>query len=195
MQKEEMLKSLKQEIIQDNVCLKLKEGATNLVFGSGNINAQIMFIGEAPGKNEDLSGEPFVGAAGKLLNELLESVKLTREDVYITNIVKYRPPQNRDPLPEEKEQFLPFLRRQIEIISPKIIITLGRHSMNCFLPGEQISKIHGIPRKMKFVLDHLKKSYKEVVFIPFFHPAAALYNGSLRKSLFLDFKIVSKYLN
>ncbi|MCL5113098.1 MAG: uracil-DNA glycosylase [Patescibacteria group bacterium] len=195
MQKKEMLDKLRYDIINQDICPDLRKQATNLVFGSGNVDAKIMLIGEAPGKNEDLSGEPFVGAAGKLLNELLLSVELNREDVYITNIVKYRPPQNRDPFPEETVQFLPFLKKQIEIISPDIIITLGRHSMNCFLSNQQISKIHGIPRKMKLNVNKLQNKYKEIILIPFFHPAAALYNGGLRDSLFLDFKKVAKYLN
>ncbi len=144
--------------------------------GDGNPNADIVFIGEAPGKEEDKQGLPFVGAAGKFLDEMLKSIKLNRSDVYITNIVKYRPPGNRDPDPEEKEAFLPFLDRQMEVIQPKVIVTLGRHSMNMFLPGLKISQVHGQPKRLK-----------GQVFLPLYHPAAALYNGSMREVLLEDF--------
>jgi uracil-DNA glycosylase family 4 len=124
----------------------------------------------------DIQGKPFVGAAGKFLNELLDMIKTSRSDVYITNIVKYRPPNNRDPLPDEKLAFLPYLRKQLEIIHPKIIATLGRHSLNCFLPDLQISVVHGKPKK-----------FGGHVYLPLFHPAAALYNGALRQTLIDDF--------
>lgn len=150
--------------------------ANQLVFGWGNANADIVFVGEAPGKNEDLKGVPFVGASGKFLDELLASVKLERSDVYITNIVKYRPPQNRDPLPAEKDAFMPYLLAQLEVISPKIVITLGRHSTNCFLPGLQIGQVHGKAQNLN-----------GQAILPLYHPAAALYNGSLRQTLIDDF--------
>lgn len=174
--KAEQLMSLRDKILLDKVCPELAESATQLVFGDGSPDTDIVFIGEAPGKNEDIQGKPFVGAAGKFLNELLSMIKLDRLDVYITNIVKYRPPLNRDPLPEEKAAFLPYLEEQLEIIKPKLIVTLGRHSMNCFLPGLQISNVHGQPKRLK-----------GKVYLPLFHPAAALYNGSLRKTLIDDF--------
>jgi DNA polymerase len=145
--KEDSLDKIKQSILDDNICPELAKTATQLVFGDGNPDAEIVFIGEAPGKNEDLQGKPFVGAAGKFLNEMLETINLKREDVYITNIVKYRPPNNRDPLPDEKDAFLPYLQAQIEVIQPKVVIPLGRHSMNCFLPDLQISKVHGQPKR------------------------------------------------
>lgn len=170
------LDELKQQIIKDKVCPELAAEATQLVFGVGNPNSEIVFIGEAPGKNEDLQGEPFVGAAGKFLNELLESIDMKREDIYITNIVKYRPPNNRDPLPEEKLAFMPYLDKQLAIIEPKLIVTLGRHSLNCFLPDLQITNVHGQPKR-----------YQGRVYLPLFHPAAALYNGSLRQTLIDDF--------
>ena len=119
------LAHIEQEIINNNVCPELAAQATQLVFGDGNPDAKIVFIGEAPGKKEDLEGVPFVGAAGKFLDEMLASINLKREDIYITNIVKYRPPNNRDPLPEEKKAFLPYLQAQLEIIQPKIVVTLG----------------------------------------------------------------------
>jgi len=174
--KQQELDAIKQQIIADKVCADLAAQATQLVFGTGNADADIVLIGEAPGKNEDLRGEPFVGAAGKFLNEMLAMIGLKRADIYITNIVKYRPPNNRDPLPEEKSAFLPYLNQQINIIDPKLIITLGRHSMDVLLPGLKISQVHGQPKR-----------YLKRVFLPLFHPAAALYNGSLRQTLIDDF--------
>lgn len=174
--KEERLAAIRQAIIDDKICPELATSATQLVFGDGNPNAEIVFIGEAPGKNEDIQGLPFVGASGKFLNEMLESVNLKREDIYITNIVKYRPPNNRDPLPDEKAAFLPYLQAQIEVIQPKVVIPLGRHSMNCFLPDLQISKVHGQPKR-----------YNGMVYLPLYHPAAALYNGGMRQTLLDDF--------
>ncbi|HET7302249.1 MAG TPA: uracil-DNA glycosylase [Candidatus Saccharimonadales bacterium] len=174
--KQQLLDELKARILAEGVCSELAAQATQLVFGDGNPDAKIVFIGEAPGKNEDLKGVPFVGAAGKFLDEMLATINLKREDIYITNIVKYRPPNNRDPLPEEKEAFLPYLQAQLEIIQPILVITLGRHSMNCFLPDLQISKVHGQPKR-----------YKGMVYLPLFHPAAALYNGGMRQTLLDDF--------
>ncbi len=176
MNKQAQLDELKDKILADRVCPELAGTATQLVFGDGNPDADIVFIGEAPGKNEDLQGIPFVGAAGKFLDEMLAIINLKRGDIYITNIVKYRPPNNRDPLPEEKESFLPYLQAQLDVIQPKIVVTLGRHSMNCFLPSLQISQVHGQPKR-----------YKGQVFLPLFHPAAALYNGAMRQTLIDDF--------
>lgn len=182
--KQKALDELKKEIISDKVCPDLAEQATQLVFGEGDLDTELVFIGEAPGKNEDLQGVPFVGAAGKFLSQLLEMINITRSSIYITNIVKYRPPNNRDPLPEEKEAFMPYLDRQIEIIQPKLIVTLGRHSLNCFLPQLQISQVHGQPKR-----------YKGRVYLPLFHPAAALYNGGLRQTLIDDFVKIPTILN
>ena len=181
--KKESLKVIEQSILDNNVCPELANQATQLVFGDGNEDAELLFIGEAPGKNEDLQGKPFVGAAGKFLNEMLESVGLKREDVYITNIVKYRPPNNRDPLPDEKSAFLPYLQAQIEVIQPKLVIPLGRHSMNCFLPDLQISKVHGQPKR-----------FRGQVYMPLYHPAAALYNGGMRTTLLEDFARIPSIL-
>lgn len=180
------LQSLKEEIEASDVTQELKSQATQLVFGSGNPNADVVFIGEAPGKKEDLTGEPFVGAAGKFLNEMLASIGMNREDVYITNIVKYRPPNNRDPLPEEKEAFLPYLQAQLEILQPKVVVTLGRHSGTCFLPDLQISKDHGQPKRIKLAYKGTSDALPLVV-LPLYHPAAALYNGALRTTLMEDF--------
>lgn len=174
------LDHLAREIIEKNICPELKAQATQLVMGDGNANADIVFIGEAPGKNEDIQGKPFVGAAGKFLNEMLAQAGMERGDVYITNIVKYRPPNNRDPLPEEKAAFWPYLLKQLHIIQPKVVITLGRHSMEYFLPGMKIGQVHGEPKRIAFG-DH------KIVIMPLFHPAAALYNGSLRQTLIDDF--------
>ena len=180
MSKQSQLDQIAADIREKNVCPDLAEQATNLVMGDGNLDSDIVFIGEAPGKNEDLQGLPFVGAAGKFLNEMLAAAGLERKDVYITNIVKYRPPNNRDPLPEEKAAFWPYLLKQLQIINPKVVITLGRHSMEYFLPDMKIGQIHGQPKRIQFG-DH------KIVIMPLFHPAAALYNGSLRQTLIDDF--------
>jgi DNA polymerase len=200
--KQTKLDELKQRILDDKICPELAKTAKQLVFGDGNPSAGIVFIGEAPGKNEDEQGKPFVGAAGKFLNEMLEMIGLKREDIYITNIVKYRPPNNRDPLPEEKSAFLPFLQQQLEIIEPKLIVTLGRHSMEVLLPGLKISQPHGQPKRIR--VQHLgqtgnsgvnrsvggtadEQAVTSWVILPLFHPAAALYNGGLRQTLIDDF--------
>lgn len=151
MNKQQQLDKIAGSIIEAGVCPELAATATQLVFGVGSPDAEIVFIGEAPGKKEDEQGEPFVGAAGKFLNEMLDSIGLERKDIYITNIVKYRPPENRDPLPKEKAAFLPFLLRQLEAIDPKLIVTLGRHSMEYFLSGKKISQIHGEPKRIRVV--------------------------------------------
>jgi len=178
--KSKLLLQLSADILSDNVCPELREQATQLVLGDGNPDARIVFIGEAPGKAEDEQGMPFVGASGRFLNEMLAAAGLVRTDVYITNIVKYRPPNNRDPSLEEKRDFWPYLMRQLEIIQPRVIITLGRHSMECFIPGAKISQQHGQARKVKY-------HDSEFLVIPLYHPAAALYNGSMRQVLIDDF--------
>lgn len=188
--KQARLDELKQSVIDDGITPDLAQSATQLVFGDGNIDSAVVLIGEAPGKNEDLQGKPFVGASGKFLNEMLEMIGLKREDVYITNIVKYRPPENRDPTPEEKKAFLPYLQSQLEIIQPKVIVTLGRHSMNCFLPDLQISKVHGQPKRVRLSLKKDSEDTLEVVIMPLYHPAAALYNGSQRQVLIDDFALI-----
>lgn len=176
----QQLDALKAEIISANICLNLAAQATQLVMGEGNAHANIVFIGEAPGKKEDESGLPFVGASGKFLNEMLATIGLSRDDVYITNIVKYRPPNNRDPSKAEKEAFWPYLLRQLAIIQPTLIVTLGRVSMNYFLPGAVIGDIHG--QVVQVQVDGA--TYR---LMPLYHPAAAMYNGSLRQTLRDDF--------
>jgi len=170
-----------------NKC-ELKKTATQPVFGDGSENAQIVFIGEAPGKKEDLSGKPFIGSAGKFLSEMLESVKLTRADVYITNVVKYRPPNNRDPRPEEIAACLPWLAEELNFIEPKIVVTLGRHALNRFFPEEKIGQVHGKVLKRKV------EGFNTENFFALYHPAAALYNGSMRATLIKDFKKLPKIL-
>lgn len=188
MNKQSQLDELKADIIENDICPELAEQATQLVMGDGNLNAEIVFIGEAPGKREDELGLPFVGASGKFLNEMLAQAGLERSDVYITNVVKYRPPNNRDPKPAEKKAFLPYLLKQLEIIHPKVVITLGRHSMEYFLPDAKIGEVHGQPHTVQIDGDVF-------MIIPLYHPAAALYNGSLRATLIEDFMRVPTIIN
>lgn len=170
---------------QDHCTCELKITATRAVFGNGNPHAEVVFIGEAPGKKEDETGVPFVGAAGKFLGEMLESINMKREDIYITNIVKYRPPNNRDPLPEEKDACKDWLHEELNTIAPKLIVFLGRHSMNHFFPDFKISEAHG-----KLVIKTIP-GINTTHFLPLYHPAAALYNGGLRTELLSDFKKIS----
>jgi uracil-DNA glycosylase len=161
---------------------KLRQSARQAVRGAGSAEAEIVFIGEAPGKKEDELGIPFVGAAGKFLDEMLGVIKLKRSDIYITNIVKYRPPNNRDPLPEEKADCRQWLLDELELISPTLIVFLGRHAMNNFFPDLQISTAHGKLLIKKF------KGLKTKHFFSLYHPAAALYDGSMREVHLRDFK-------
>src|SRR3989338_7766351 len=186
MSKQEELKALHQKWLKECKC-KLRASATKGVAGDGSVNAEVVFIGEAPGKDEDLQGRPFVGAAGKFLNEMLQGIKMKREDVYITNIVKYRPPVNRDPLPEEKDTCSEWLKEEIKIINPKLIVFLGRHSLQNFFPNEKISEVHGKILKKKTKIGN--------IFFALYHPAAALYNGSMREILIEDFKKIPKVLS
>lgn len=162
------------------------------VIGGGSLDAKIMFIGEAPGKNEAVSGQPFVGASGRILDELLASVKLKREDVYITSIVNDRPPENRDPSPKEIQLYAPFLLRQLEIIKPNVIATLGRYSMNFIMVQlgladrlEPISRAHGKAYK-------IKTAWGEVTIVPLYHPAVVLY-GTNKEIILKDFKVLKKF--
>jgi len=147
--------------------------------GEGPENADLMFIGEAPGYNEDRQGRPFVGAAGQFLEQLLASIGLTREQVFITNMVKCRPPSNRDPFPGEVAACRTYLDRQIEVLRPRVVVTLGRHSLAKFLPKESIGKVRGKARRLGgFIL------------CPMYHPAAALHRQSLRRTIEEDFKVI-----
>jgi uracil-DNA glycosylase family 4 len=174
-EKEAILDEIAGEI---RVCTRceLHRTRTNSVPGEGPADARIMFIGEAPGWNEDQQGRPFVGAAGKFLEELLGAAGLKRSDVFITNVVKSRPPGNRDPLPDEIVACAPFLQRQIDTIDPDVIVTLGRFSMAKWFPGERISRIHGQP----------KKDGKRLI-VPMYHPAAALHQQALKATILEDF--------
>lgn len=183
MDKAAALAEVAAELSRGQVTPHLFKTATNPVPGAGNPDADVMFIGEAPGAKEDKTGQPFVGAAGKFLDLMLSGIGLTREDVFITSIVKFRPPQNRDPKPDEIEQSRPLLERQIAIIQPRLIALLGRHAMNVFLPGLVISKVHG----------QLQMA-GEQAYLPLYHPAAALYNGSMRQTLIEDFNKIPQIL-
>lgn len=160
----------------------LFKGRTNSVPGEGAEDADIMFIGEGPGRDEDLQGKPFVGAAGKFLTQMIETIGLRREDVYIANVVKCRPPNNRDPLPEEIKMCWGYLEEQVKLIKPKIIVTLGRHSMGRFLPGLKISQVHGQPKRASGIWQERQ------VYLPLYHPAAALYDPRQRDVHIEDFK-------
>lgn len=185
--KQALLTALNTLMAESSPCA-LKHEATQAVPGDGSASAEIMFVGEAPGKNEDLQGVPFVGAAGKFLSLMLAAIALKREDIYITNVVKYRPPNNRDPLPEEISACMPWLHEQIKIIQPKIIVTLGRHAMEHFVPGKKISLAHGQAFRRTF------DDIGEQTFFVLYHPAAALYNGSMRQTLLEDFKKIPALL-
>ena len=168
-----------------SVCAKciLSKSRTKAVPGEGPENAAIMFVGEGPGFHEDKQGRPFVGAAGQFLEELLAGIGMRREQVFIANVVKCRPPGNRDPLPEEIEACRPYLDRQIELINPRVVVTLGRYSMARWFPNAKISAIHGQTRKLEGRL-----------IVPMFHPAAALHQPSLRRDVEADFKKLPEIL-
>jgi DNA polymerase len=195
---EEELKKIKDEVLNCKKCPLYKERLKNgfyPVVGEGNHQAKIMFVGEAPGLQEAKTGRPFCGAAGKILDELLESVGIKREDVYIANLLKDRPPGNRDPQPEEIKACSLYLEKQIEIIKPEIICPLGRYSMKFLMKKfeledqiDGISKIHGRLFKGKSL-------FQDVVIIPFYHPAVATYNPNMKKVLEEDFKILKTYEN
>jgi uracil-DNA glycosylase family 4 len=176
------LEALAQEVTACTRCL-LHRGRTKAVPGEGPEDADILFIGEAPGFHEDQQGRPFVGAAGRFLEELLASIGLSREQVFIANVIKCRPPGNRDPLPEEIEACRTFLDRQIDLIQPRIIVTLGRFSMARAFPRSRISAIHGKPRKIG-----------GRVYYPMYHPAAALHQPSLRTTVLEDMKRIPELL-
>ena len=165
---------------------------SNPVLGEGNPKAEILFIGEAPGQKEDELGRPFVGPAGQFLDELLGSIGLKREDVYISNVVKYRPPNNRDPLPEEKEACLPWLKLEISLIQPKIIVPLGRHALGQFLTTVSISDAHG--KAFPLTIKGKDGASRTIAIFPIYHPAAALHNGGLRQALYDDFKALGEFL-
>jgi len=169
------LERLAAEIAECQKC-PLARGRSHTVPGEGPADARLLFIGEAPGFHEDRLGRPFVGAAGQFLQELLSSIGLTREQVYICNVIKCRPPNNRDPLPQEIEACRPFLDRQIELIKPRIIVTLGRFSMARYFPNASITQIHGRAKKIG-----------DILYLPLFHPAAALHQPRYKAAIEQDF--------
>lgn len=173
---------LRQLVATCTAC-ELCRGAKMGVPGEGPLPTEIMFIGEAPGFHEDQQGMPFIGAAGQFLNELLGKIGLDRSDVYITNVVKHRPPGNRDPLPDEMAACRPYLDRQIELVDPKMIVTLGRFSMARWFPGGRISQIHGQP-----------KTVDGRIIVPMYHPAAALHQAALKATIEADFLKLPRYL-
>ena len=185
------LKQIKEEALKCQKC-SLYKTRTYPVIGEGNHQAKIMFIGEAPGFNEDKTGRPFCGDAGKVLDELLESVEINRQEVYIVNILKDRPPQNRNPQKEEIEACAPYLERQIEIIKPKIIGALGNYAtayiMEKYGFKEEIQGISKIHRKVF----EAKTSFGQIKIIPFYHPAVVVYNQNMKRELEKDFKILKK---
>jgi DNA polymerase len=187
MSKRAELKNLEDEMAA-NAKLPLR-GKANLVFGEGNINCKVMFIGEAPGKTEDLLKRPFVGRAGKLLDAMIQELGWKRADVYITNIMKRRPPENRDPLPKELAAYKPYLTRQIEIIEPKLIVTLGRFSMNYFAPEAKMTRDHG-----RAILVGINMGKRKQAVFPVYHPAAALRSTKMMATLRGDFKKIPNVL-
>jgi len=184
--KKKSLEELAKRISSCTRCPLYKK-ANRAVPGEGSPEARVMFIGEGPGYYEDQKGIPFCGAAGNLLDKQLLRIKLQRKDVFIGNMVKHRPPGNRDPLPAEIEACRPWLDEQVKVIDPEIVVTLGRFSMNKFLPGEYISKIHGQPRFITF-------AGKKRIVVPMFHPAAALRRGEIMQQTTQDFEKLAKIL-
>lgn len=195
--KTEQLRMVRDEVLNLKESPLYAERVRNKVFpviGEGNHDAHIMFVGEAPGKNEAATGKPFCGASGKILDELLASIQIPRSDVYVTNIVKDRPTQNRDPFPNEIEIYAPFLDRQIDIIEPRVVATLGRFSMtylfNKFDLEFELSTISVLHGK---TFD-IKTKYGEAVLIPLYHPAVAIYNNNMKPTLLNDFQTLKKYV-
>jgi DNA polymerase len=196
-QRGEVMKQIRDELLvfkKSPLYIYRNENKYFPVVGEGNYTAHIMFVGEAPGKNEAETARPFCGRSGKLLDEMIASIGLNREDVYITNIVKDRPPENRDPTPEEIMLYSPFLDRQIEIIQPKVLVGLGRFS------GVYLMEKFGLADKVRPISEmHGKEfsvtaSFGTITIVPLYHPAVALYNGSNKQKLFDDFQVLKKYV-
>ncbi|HKY73893.1 MAG TPA: uracil-DNA glycosylase [Patescibacteria group bacterium] len=187
MKNSQALQHIREQMEENYKDLPLVSKSTDIVPGEGNPSAEIMFIGEAAGRNEAIQRRPFVGLAGKLVDRQLEAIGIKRADVYISNVVKCRPPDNRDPLPEEIAAFAPYLDKEIEIINPKLIITLGRFSMGKFIADAKISLIHGRLHKVPF-------QGKTRFVLPFYHPAAALRQGKVMDFFVADFSKVPKIL-
>jgi DNA polymerase len=183
--------------IRKNLRCPLKDAATNLVFGKGNPDADIIFIGEAPGKKEDEQGIPFVGAAGKQLDRLLHSIGLSLQEVYIANILKYRPPDNRDPQPDEIQRHTPYLVRQISIIQPKVLATLGNFSTKFILAGCEVGAMNTIQgiSALHGKLEAVTIDDMQCTVIPLYHPAAMLYRPQLREILEQDFQTIRRIID
>ncbi len=193
-EKDKKLAQIKKRVVNCQKC-SLYQTRNYPVVGQGNHNAQFLFIGEAPGKNEDQTGRPFCGRSGQILDELLASINLNREDIYICNILKCRPPGNRDPQTMEIKQCSPYLTEQIKIIGPQVICSLGRFAMDFLITNfasasdrRSISENHGR------VLE-LEINSQKIVFIPLYHPAVAVYNSNMKESLKNDFQVLKNYLN
>jgi DNA polymerase len=170
--------------IRGCTCCKLHQERTNAVPGTGPVTAEVFLVGEGPGAREDVEGLPFVGRSGRYLDRLLDGVGLSRERVFITNVVKCRPPSNRDPHVAEVQACTPYLDRQLRLIQPRLVVTLGRFAMEQFFSDGRISDIHGQPRRID-----------DILYLPLYHPAAALYRGSLRGVMEEDFRMVPVLLN
>ena len=190
--KDDQLKKIKEEVLKCQKC-PLYKNRNYPVIGEGNHQTKIMFIGEAPGAQEDRTGHPFCGAAGKVLDELLNSVGIKREDIYVSNLLKCRPPSNRDPQKEEIEACSSYIERQIKIIQPRIICPLGRYSMQFLMEKfglkeqiQPISKIHG-------KVFEVKTLFQEIKLIPFYHPATVTYNANMKEILKKDFQVLNKF--
>jgi len=193
MNKTEQLKKIRDEVWELEESPLYQYRTQNKFFpvlGEGSHDAKIMFIGEAPGKNEAKTGRPFCGAAGRMLDEMLASVGIKREDVYITNIVKDRPPENRDPLPEEIALYGPFLQRQIDIIQPQIIATLGRYSMRYIMEKFDLDNLLSSISQLHGQTFPTQASFGPIKIAIMYHPAAGIYHGETKKALFEDFKIL-----
>ncbi|KKQ42603.1 MAG: Phage SPO1 DNA polymerase-related protein [Microgenomates group bacterium GW2011_GWC1_37_8] len=186
MNKQQKLEELKKKMASDKT-LPLKMGAKNLVFGGGSPDAKVLCVGEGPGYWEDIKGRPFVGNAGAFLNQLLAQAGYKREEVFITNVVHYRPPENRDPEPDEIKAFEPYLDKMINIIEPGVIVTLGRFSMGKFLPNARITQIHG----KKF---EISWKGKNLMVVPMYHPAAGLRSTQVKEQTMQDFKKLPEIL-
>ena len=181
------LERLKLQVEKDK-SLPLREGATNLVFGEGNPNARVIFLGEAPGRQEDEQGRPFVGRSGQFLTKLLESIGVDRKDVWISSVVYFRPPENRLPTPSEIKAYSDYVDQQIKIISPKVIVTLGRTSLSKFLPTAKITQVHGQPQQIEI-------DGRNLTLLPMFHPAAGLRAANVKKQLEEDFNLNHQLLS
>lgn len=188
---EKELKKIAQQVESCRKC-SLYKGAKQAVPGQGTAKSGVVFIGEAPGQQEDRQGIPFCGSAGKLLDQLLEEAKLDRKKVFIGNVLKHRPPNNRDPEPAEIKACFPFLIQQLNCLKPKLIIPLGRYALSLFLPDYSISQIHGQPKRIDWQRSPYFKDQEmysqKIVILPQYHPAAALYRGTMKDILKEDFR-------